>query len=133
MIIEKNTTKNKLQYATTDLKNRTNEHLDSVVMHTFLRIAHIKKEADGYKSQYLHVGQLTIVYCIWVWIPIESRNKHWFRSRDLQKAIKKYLNFDMAICNINKYLKDLCTLGLFEHKNKGFSFMYRIKPLTDKS
>jgi hypothetical protein len=132
MILQKNTNNENLQYATTDLKKRANEHLDSVVMHTFMRIAHIKKEADGFKSQYLHMGHFSIVYAIWVWIPIQARNKHWFKSKELQKAISKYLKFDMAMCNVNKYLKDLCILGLLEHRTKGFSFMYRIKPLTDK-
>ena len=43
MIIEKNTNKHDLQYATPELRKRTNEHLDSVIMHTFMRLSHLKK------------------------------------------------------------------------------------------
>ena len=38
----------------------------------------------------------------------------------------------MAICNITKYLDDLCRLGLMEIKLKGRSYRYRVKPLQTK-
>ena len=129
MIIEKNTNKNNLQYATPELRQRTNEHLDSVIMHTFMRLSHLKKDADGFKSQYLHMGHFSIVYGLWVWIPIKQRNHHWFKPKDLKAAILKYLGFDMAICNITKYLDDLCRLGLIQLKYKGRGYRYRVKPL----
>ena len=53
-------------------------------MHTFMRLAHIKKNADGFKSLYLHMGHFTIVYGIWVWIPIKQRNHHWFKPKTLK-------------------------------------------------
>ena len=30
-------------------------------MHTFMRLSHLKKDADGFKSLYLHMGHFTIV------------------------------------------------------------------------
>ena len=55
MIIEKNTNKHDLQYATPELRKRTNEHIDSVIMHTFMRLTHHKKNAQGIKSIYLQI------------------------------------------------------------------------------
>ena len=91
MIIEKNTNKHDLQYATPELRKRTNEHLDSVIMHTFMRLSHLKKNADGFKSLYLHMGHFTIVYGIWVWIPIKQRNHHWFKPKKLKSCNPKIL------------------------------------------
>ena len=44
------------------------------------------------------------------------------QAQNLKAAILKYLGFDMAICNITKYLDDLCRLGLMELKLKGRSY-----------
>ena len=133
MILQKNISKQDQQYATTDLKQRTNEHLDSVVMHTFMRIAHLKKEDDGFKSQYLHMGHFSIVYAIWVWIPLKARDHHWFTAIELQRALYKYLKFDMKMTNINKYLYDLCLLQLFVLKKSGKSYRYKVKSLTNNN
>ena len=125
MIIEKNTKYN--QYSTKALRDRTNEKFDSIIMHTFMRIAHLKKDGDGFKSQYLHMGHFTIVYAIWCWIPLDKRHSYWWSSKELQWAIKKYLNFKMLNCNINKYIEQLCHLGLLELRYKGGRYQYRVK------
>jgi len=130
MIIEKNTKYN--QYSTKALRDRTNEKFDSIIMHTFMRIAHLKKDGDGFKSQYLHMGHFTIVYTIWCWIPLSKRNSHWWTSKELQRAILRYLDFKMLNCNVNKYLEDLVHLGLFELRYRGRGYQYKVKStLTD--
>ena len=70
-----------------------------------------------------------------VWIPLNTREiTHWFKPKNLKKAaILKYFGiWTMAICNITKYLDDLCRLGLMEPKLKGRSYTYRVKPFTTK-
>ena len=114
MIIQKNTKYN--QYSTKELRDRTNEKFDSIIMHTFLRIAHIKKQYGGTKSHYLNAGHFTIIYCMWCWIPLHKRHNHWFTVTQLRKAIKKYLKFDMTSLNLNKYLLQLCEGNLMTLK-----------------
>ena len=61
MIIEKNTNKNNLQYATPELRQRTNEHLDSVIMHTFMRLSHLKKMQTALKV-YIYIWVILQLY-----------------------------------------------------------------------
>ena len=127
MIIEKNTNKHDLQYATPELRKRTNEHLDSVIMHTFMRLSHLKKNADGFKA-YTYIWDIYNRVRNMGMDTNKQRNHHWFKPKNLKAAIQN-IRFDMAICNITKYLDDLCRLGLMELKLKGRSYTYRVKPL----
>ena len=123
MIIEKNTKYN--QYSTKELRNRTNEKFDSIIMHTFLRIAHIKKKYGGAKDHYLHAGHFTVIYTLWCWIPLHKRHTHWFNTTQLRIAIKKYLKFDMTNLNLNKYLFQLCEGNLLTiKKSKKNKWLY---------
>lgn len=125
MIIEKNT--NYDQYSTKALRDRTNDKFDSIILHTFLRIAHIKKHYEGKKSQYLSAGHLTVLYTIWCWIPLKNRHTHWFTVAELQHAIDKYLKFNMSTLNLNKYLEDLMFGRFFDVRRSGRSWSYRVR------
>lgn len=132
MIIEKNTKYN--QYSTKELRERTNEKFDSIVMHTFLRIAHIKKQYGGHGSHYLHAGHFTVIYCIWCWIPLHKRHTSWFTVTQLRKAIKKYLKFDMTNLNLDKYLMQLCEGNLMVVKRgKNRQWLYSVKKTPGES
>ena len=125
MIIEKNTKYN--QYSTKALRDKTNDKFDSIILHTFMRIAHIKKHYGGTKSQYLNAGHLTVLYTIWCWIPLKNRHTHWFTVAELQHAIDKYLKFDMSTLNLNKYLEDLMMGQFFDVSRSGRAWSYRVR------
>ena len=125
MIIEKNTKYN--QYSTKALRDKTNDKFDSIILHTFMRIAHIKKHYGGTKLQYLNAGHLTVLYTIWCWIPLKNRHTHWFTVAELQHAIDKYLKFDMSTLNLNKYLEDLMIGQFFDVRRSERAWSYRVR------
>ena len=120
------------QYATEDLKKKTNAEFDSIILHTFLRIAHISKKYAPKHSRYLCAGILTVIYCIWVWIPLKNRHTHWFSVYDLQKAIKKYLKFDMTIDNLDRYCMKLCDGHYLILRRGRNTWMYKVRESQNK-
>lgn len=129
-IIDKNG--NLSQWATEDLRKKANEKFDSIILQTFLRIAHIEKKYAPKHSRYLCAGILTVIYSIWVWIPLKHRFTHWWSVYELQRAIKKYLNFDMSIDNLERYCMKLCHGHYLIVKRGKNSWLYSVRPTKNQ-